>query len=63
MLILMRTHGVPSLAMHDGILVPRSKVELAKKVLTEQFRKVVGVEPMLTVEKAVEADDVDVLRL
>jgi hypothetical protein len=63
MLVLMRSHGVPSLAMHDGILVPRSRVELAKKVLTEQFRKVVGVEPMLTVEMAEQADYVDVLRL
>jgi hypothetical protein len=63
MLILMRTYDVPSLAMHDGILVPRSRVELAKKALTERFRKVVGVEPMLTVEMAEQADDVDVLRL
>jgi hypothetical protein len=27
MLILMRTHGVPSLSMHDGIIVPRSKAD------------------------------------
>jgi hypothetical protein len=63
MLTLMRTYDVPSLAMHDGILVPRSRVELAKRVLTERFRKVVGVEPMLTVEMAEQADYVDVLRL
>jgi hypothetical protein len=63
MLILMRTYDVPSLAMHDGILVPRSRVELAKKVLTERFRKVVGIEPMLTVEMAEQSDYVDVLRL
>jgi hypothetical protein len=50
MLILMRTHGTPSLSMHDGIIVPRSKAELAKAVLAEQYREVVGVEPMLTVE-------------
>jgi hypothetical protein len=50
MLILMRTHGVPSLSMHDGIIVPRSKAELAKTVLAKQYREVVGVEPMLTVE-------------
>jgi hypothetical protein len=50
MLILMRQHHVPSLAMHDGIIVPSSKAELAKTVLAKQYRKVVGVEPMLTVE-------------
>src|SRR5260221_2103768 len=43
MLILMRTHGVP-LSMHDGLIVPRSRAELAKKVLAEKYRKVVGVE-------------------
>jgi hypothetical protein len=30
MLILMRTHKVPSLSMHDGLIVPKSKAELAK---------------------------------
>jgi hypothetical protein len=50
MLILMRTHGIPSLSMHDGIIVPRSKAELAKAVLAKQYREVVGVEAMLTVE-------------
>jgi len=47
----MRTHGTVSLAMHDGLIVPRSRVELAKKILAEQFREAVGVEPVgLTVE-------------
>ena len=50
MLILMRTHGVPSLSMHDGIIVPRSQADLAKTVLSSEFHRVVGVEPMLTVE-------------
>jgi hypothetical protein len=50
MLILMRRHGVPSYAMHDGLLVPRSKWDLAKDVLAREYRCVVGVEPMLTVE-------------
>ena len=49
-LILIRTHGVPSLSMHDGLIVPRSKADLAKTVLTKEYRRVVGVEPMLTVE-------------
>jgi hypothetical protein len=50
MLILMREHRVPSLSMHDGIIVPRSKADLAKAVLTREFRRAVGVEPMVTVE-------------
>jgi len=50
MLILMRRHGVPSLSMHDGIIVPRSKWDLATDILTGEYRRVVGVEPMLTVE-------------
>ncbi len=50
MLVLMRKHGVPSLSMHDGIIVPRSKAELAKTILVKEYRRVVGVEPMLTVE-------------
>jgi hypothetical protein len=58
MLILMRSHGVPSLSMHDGIIVPRSKAELAKRVLSEQYRHFVGVTPMLTVEpEIVRAED------
>jgi hypothetical protein len=50
MLILKRRHGVPSLSMHDGIIVPRSKADLAKDVLAREYRRHVGVEPMLTVK-------------
>ena len=50
MLTLMRAHGVPSLSMHDGLIVPRSKADLAKAVLAREFHRVVGVEPMLTVD-------------
>jgi hypothetical protein len=50
MLILMRRHGVPSYSMHDGLIVPRSKADLAKDILTSEYRRVAGVEPMLTVE-------------
>jgi hypothetical protein len=56
MLILMRTHGVPSLSMHDGIIVPRSRVGMTKAVLTSQFRHFVGVEPLLTVEPEEQAE-------
>lgn len=50
MLSLMRTHRVPSLSMHDGIIVPRSKADLAKTILAREYHRVVGVVPMLTVE-------------
>ncbi len=52
MLTLMREHGIPSLSMYDGIIVPRSKAELAKDTLKAVFKEVVGVEPILTVETA-----------
>ena len=52
MLILMREHRVPSLSMHDGIIVPRSKTLLTMDILKEQYRKFVGVEPVLTAETA-----------
>jgi hypothetical protein len=50
MLILMRTHGTPSLSMHDGLIVPKSKADLAADTLRREFRRVIGVEPVLTVE-------------
>jgi hypothetical protein len=50
MLVLMRRHGVPSYSMHDGIIVPRWKWDLARDILTREYRRVVGVKPMLTVE-------------
>jgi hypothetical protein len=50
MLILKRKRRIPSLSMHDGIIVPRSGVGWTKTILTQQYRKFVGVEPVLTVE-------------
>jgi hypothetical protein len=50
MLILMRTHRVPSFSTHDGLIVPRSKADLAKTILAKEYRRKVGVDPMLTVE-------------
>lgn len=50
MMILMRRHHVPSLSMHDGIIVPRSKADLAKATLASEFRRVVGTTPILTVD-------------
>ena len=31
--------------MHDGLIVPRSQVDLAKSVLSDEFRRVIGVAP------------------
>jgi hypothetical protein len=52
MLILMREHRIPSLSMYDGIIVPKSKADLASDILKRVFKEVVGVEPILTVETA-----------
>jgi hypothetical protein len=52
MLTLKREHGIPSLSMYDGIIVPRSKSDLAQSVLKRMFKEVVGVEPILTAETA-----------
>jgi hypothetical protein len=58
MLILMQEHRIPSLSTHDGIVVPRSGVGWTKAILTQQYLKFVGVEPVLTVEPE-EADYTD----
>jgi hypothetical protein len=50
MLVLIREHRIPSLSMHDGIIVPRSGVGWTKTILTQQYWKFVGVEPVQTVE-------------
>jgi hypothetical protein len=57
MLILMREHRIPSLSTHDGIIVPRSGVARAKAILTQQYCKFIGAEPVLTVEPQ-EADHI-----
>jgi hypothetical protein len=62
MLILMREHRIPSLSTHDGIVVPRSGVGWTKAILTQQYLKSVGVEPVLTVEPE-EADYLDATEL
>ena len=49
LLTLKRQHGVPSLPVYDAIIVPMSKVQVAKETLIEQFRKVTGVKPGLDV--------------
>jgi hypothetical protein len=50
MLILKRQHGIPSLSMHDGLIVPKSRTDLAQGILKQEFRRAVGVDPTLTVD-------------
>jgi hypothetical protein len=49
MLTLKRQHGVPSLPVYDAVIVPQTKAEIARTVLTEQFRTQTGVIPRLDV--------------
>ena len=48
---LMLKHQVPSLPVHDCIIVRKSDQELGMKVLSKQFRKIVGIEPRLKVKQ------------
>ena len=48
---LMLKHQVPSLPVHDCIIVRKSDQELRMKVLSKQFRKIVGIEPRLKVKQ------------
>ena len=47
---LMLKHQVPSLPVHDCIIVRKSDQELAMSVLSEQFKVIVGIEPRLKVK-------------
>lgn len=43
-------YGVPALPVHDSIIVPVSKEEMARSVLTANFKKHAGVDPCLVVK-------------
>ena len=43
MLMLMRDHQVPSLPVHDSLIVPETKFHVAKGALIHHFRKKTGV--------------------
>jgi hypothetical protein len=49
MLRLAREHNIPSAPVHDSLIVPRSKEEIAERILDEQFTNIVGVKPKLKV--------------
>jgi hypothetical protein len=50
MLELKRNHGVPSMPVHDSLIVPYTQRELAEQLLREQFRLKTGVVPRLEVK-------------
>jgi hypothetical protein len=51
MLRLLRDHDVPSLAMHDGIIVRASDEDVACRALEAVFEKTTRVKPRLTVDR------------
>lgn len=51
MLTLMRDHQVPSLPVHDSLIVPVSKFKVAKEALIHHFRKQTGVVPRVEPEE------------
>lgn len=50
MMTLMDEYHVPSLPIHDSLLVRRKDVEVTLEVVKASFASVVGVEPLLTVD-------------
>jgi hypothetical protein len=51
MLALTRDHQVPSLPVHDSLIIPASKFKHAKEALIQNFRKQTGVVPRLEPEQ------------
>jgi hypothetical protein len=52
MLRLKREHQIPSLAVHDSLIVPMSKREVAKQLLSDEYFRVTGVRPKLEIGTA-----------
>ena len=52
MLALKRQHSLPSLPVHDCLIVKKSDQDLAVEVLTEQFQSKVGIKPRLKIKGA-----------
>ncbi len=49
MLRLAREHNIPAVPVHDSLIVPRSKDQIAERVLNEQFTQIIGVKPTLKI--------------
>ena len=43
-------HGVPALPMHDALIVPVSKLTLAKRLLIAEFERQIGVKPQVKIK-------------
>jgi hypothetical protein len=52
MMRLASEHSIPALPVHDSILVPHSSTVIARGVLEEQFKDLIGVTPVLKVYPA-----------
>lgn len=50
---------VPALPMHDGIMVPRSKAELAKRAMEQASEQVAGERLLVTIEVLNTAQEID----
>lgn len=49
---LMDEHHVPSLPVHDSLIVPKGKAELAKDLLTKAYIDKIGVDPLIKPSKS-----------
>jgi hypothetical protein len=52
MLRLKREHGIPSLSVHDSLIVPISKREVAQELLSEEYFQVTKTRPQLETSTA-----------
>jgi hypothetical protein len=50
MLELMREHDLPSLSVHDSLIVPVRRIDEARTVLQRRYREVAGITPYLRIE-------------
>ena len=50
MLRLMREQGVVSLSVHDSLIVPGSRSDVASRVLRHEYRRAVGVLSTLLID-------------
>ena len=52
MLRLAREHDIPSLPVHDSLIIPSSQVELSQQILKERFQSYTGVVPTLKIKRS-----------
>lgn len=55
MLRLMQEHEVPSLAVHDSVIVPHSHSEMAAETLRETFKDTLGTNPLIKINPPIGA--------